>query len=94
MKYLATAGSCVNTRFVLILVFVLSSLATGFCYWLQADWYAYVDMTSTGRGMVPEFKFTLVEQFIASAAIGSEAIWKARLSLRYRLRKEFQLTPA
>ena len=31
-------------------------VVAGFIFWCQADWWAYVDMTQVGRGMVPMFK--------------------------------------
>lgn len=53
-----------------IALFVAASFLAGLMFWWSADWWAYVDMTDIGRGMVPKFKAAPAEQFVVSAAVG------------------------
>jgi hypothetical protein len=58
-------------RHGLALLFVVESVACGFVYWWQADWWVYLDKTATGGGMEPKFKLTLAEQFVISSVVGT-----------------------
>lgn len=52
-----------------MLVFLLTSLLTGFVYWWQADWWAYVQLLGE-REKVPKFKLHPAEQFAVSTVVG------------------------
>ena len=53
------------------LTFMAVSPIVGFVFWQQADWWVYVDMTASGRGMVPKFMLTPLEQLLVSAFVAS-----------------------
>jgi len=53
---------------VFLLLFVLTALASGLLFWLQADWWYYV---GTGPDRWPKFKAPAWEQFVVSAIVGA-----------------------
>jgi hypothetical protein len=53
------------------LTFVVVSPIVGFVFWWQQDWCFYVDMTAGGRGMIPKFVLTPLEQFVVSSFVGA-----------------------